>query len=309
MTDFYHDRQRDLLVYPSELDVLTRAIPEARRVNGAYVAVPRTLRNCQVLRLLQLPVPPIIDNYDWPHAPGITPYETQKLQANFMVLHPRCFNLSDMGVGKTLSALWASDYLMRQHPGMRTLIVAPLSILESVWKNAVFKHFLGRRTADIVYGDAAKREHILATSKADYLIINFDGIGIGAHTRKRFELDGLSRALAERQDIRIAIVDEASAYRDATTKRHRIARIVIGRRDYLWLMTGTPVPNAPTDAYGLAKMVNNALGKSFTTFRLETMLKISQFKWVSQRDGYDKAYRLLTPAVRIAIEDVWDGPP
>ena len=135
-------------------------------------------------------------------------------------------------------------------------------------------------------------------------------MGVGAHTRKKFELDGFSKALAERRDIRIAIVDEASAYKDSTTKRHRIARLVLGKRDYLWLLTGTPTPNAPTDAYGLAKLVNNAFGKSKQSFQMETMFQVApnSFKWVPRKDGYEKARALLKPSIRFEIADVWDGP-
>ena len=149
------------------------------------------------------------------------------------------------------------------------------------------------------------------TSKADFLIVNFDGVGIGAHTRRKFELDGFSKALAERDDVRIAIVDEASGYRDATTKRHRIARQVIGKRDSLWLLTGTPTPNAPTDAYGLAKLVNNAHGKSFKQFREESMVKVGNmdWNWKPRKDGYEQARRLLSPSIRFDISSVWDGPP
>lgn len=143
---------------------------------------------------------------------------------------------------------------------------------------------------------------------ADFYIINPDGVGIGAHTRKRFELDGFSRQLAARPDIRIAVVDEASAYKDASTKRHRIARLVFGKKPYLFLLTGTPTPNAPTDAHGLAKLVNNAFGKSRNTLRSETMIQVSNFIWKPQRDGYEKARRLLTPSIRFDIRDVWDGP-
>lgn len=211
--------------------------------------------------------------------------------------------------GKTLSMLWAADFLMRQHPPgtCRALIVAPLSILQRVWADAIFKHFLNRRSFQILYGDADKRMAALR-KPADFYIINFDGVGIGAHVRGKFELDGLSKELAERTDIKICIVDEASGYRDATTKRHRLARMVIGKRDYLWLATGTPTPNAPTDSYGLAKLVNNAFGKSFSTFQSETMVKLTQFKWIPRKDGYDKARQLLTPGIRIDIKSVWDGP-
>ena len=306
--DFYHDRKHDVLLYPARY-MPEAYLPEARYVGDQLFGVKRTLRNCQILRHLNFPVPPIIDdlNYDWPIQPGRKPLAHQKIMANFMVLHPRSFNLSDMGTMKTLSALWAADWLMLQNPGMRALIVAPLSTLERVWANAIFQNFLSRRTFEILHGDAAKRSRALA-SKADFSIINFDGVGIGSHTRKKFELDGFARELADRDDIRLVIVDEASAYKDAQTKRHRLARLIIGKRDNLWLMTGTPTPNAPTDSYGLAKLVNNSFGKSFTTFQAETMFKVTQFKWVPQKDGYEKAKRLLTPSIRYDLKDIWDGP-
>lgn len=317
--NFYHDQRRNLLVYeaPSPLHVaqLLQSLPEARQINGSHVAVPATLRNSRTLRWMQYPVAPVItdQNYDWPfrpYKPGDKPYASQKITANFLVLNPRSFDLSDMGVGKTLAALWAADFLMRQQPGIRTLVVTPLSIVALVWQKAVFHHFFGKRTADILHASSEKRMQLLETSKADFLIINYDGVGIGAHTRKKLELDGFSRQLASRSDIRIAIVDEASGYRDATTKRHRIAQLVIGRRDHLWLLTGTPTPNAPTDAYGLAKLVNNAHGKSFHIFREETMYKLGnmEWNWKPRREGYDIARRLLSPSIRFDISSVWDGP-
>lgn len=293
---------------------IAQHIPEARefhpvRTNGSGLAigVPRTLRNSQVLRWLGHPVLPVMDDYDWPHAPGIKPYESQKIAANFMILHPRCFNLSDMGVGKTLATLWAADWLMKQTPGMKALIVCPLSIMQRVWADAIFKNFLNRRTFQILHGVADKRSAGL-DKDSDFYIVNFDGVGVGAHTHKRFELDGFSKQLAEREDIRLVIVDEASAYKDASTKRHRLARQIIGKRDYLWMLTGTPTPNAPTDAYGLAKLVNNAFGKGKDQFRSETMIKVSNFIWKPQRDGYEKARKLLSPSIRFDISEVWDGP-
>lgn len=311
MSSFFYDQSRQLLVYPRS-DVIERYVPESKTVNGSLVAVPRTLRNCQTLRWLNYPVPPIItdENYDWPCNPGIKPWAHQQLAANYALLHPRSLNLSDLGSGKTLSLLWAADYLINQYPPgkCRVLIVAPLSTLQSVWASNIGSHFFGRRTFVVLHGSAEKRIELLKQD-VDFYILNHDGVGIGAHTRNRFELDGFSKVLAERKDIKIAIIDEASAYKDATTKRHRIARLVFGTKEYLYLLTGTPTPQAPTEAYGLAKLINNAMGKSFTTFRLETMIKVSNFVWKAQRDGYEKARRLLTPAIRFDINDVWKDAP
>lgn len=306
---FFHDTQSNTLIYPRHA-LITQTIPEAREINGELVAVPRTLHNCQVLRWYNFPVAPVItdENYSWPRNPVTVPhpYESQKLTANFLALHPRCFCLSDMGTGKSLAALWAADNLMKWYGGFRALIVCPLSILEQ-WKNTIFEHFLGKRTAVILHGSAAKRVEMLK-QPADFYLCNYDGLGVGAHVRKKFELDGFSKALADRADIKLVICDEASAYKDSQTKRHRLARMIIGQKEYLWLMTGTPTPNAPTDAYGLAKIVNNAFGKSFTSFRLETMQLVSLHTWKPYKDGYEKARRLLSPSIRFDIQDVWDGP-
>jgi SNF2 family DNA or RNA helicase len=79
--------------------------------------------------------------------------------------------------------------------------------------------------------------------------------------------------------------------------------------DYVWLMTGTPTPNAPTDAYGLAKLVNGAQGESFASFRNRTMMQLSQFMWRPRVGAHNEVHRLLQPAVRFAISDCIDLPP
>jgi len=206
--------------------------------------------------------------------------------------------------------LWAADYLMSQHPKgeFRALVVAPLSILERVWGSAIFANFLGKRTYQIIHGSAKRRVEQLAQD-VDLYIINFDGVGIGAATRGRWVLDGFSKALEARNDIRLVIIDEGSAYRDSQTKRSRLARIILASRSYFWLLTGTPTPNGPTDAYGLAKLVNNAWGESFNSFHDRTMQRWARWVWKPKLGANEAARRLLTPAIRIDIREVWDGPP
>jgi SNF2 family DNA or RNA helicase len=313
VSEFYHDAARRLLVYrPANPDLVCQHVPEARRLNGQYVAFPSTLANVQVARLLDLPVPNImeLDGYDWPIERGRKPLAHQKMMAAFMASHPRCFNLSDMGTMKTLSCLWAADYLMSQHPKgeFRALVVAPLSILERVWGSAIFGNFLGRRTYQIVYGSAERREEQIQ-QPADFYIINFDGVTIGARTRGKWVLEGLARRLSERSDVRLVIIDEGSAYRDSQTRRSRVARQVLAPKPYFWCLTGTPTPNGPTDAYGLAKLVNNAWGESYHAYHNRVMTRWAQWVWKPKPGANEAARRLLTPAIRVDIKDVWDGPP
>ena len=222
---------------------------------------------------------------------------------------------------KTLSTLWALDFLMlNASQKFKALIVAPLTILETTWAKAIYRNFLDRRTFEILTGTPERRLKKLE-SDVDLYIVNHDGIKVGAHIRrkvdprhprqKRIELDGFSQALAARDDIKLVVIDEAHGFGDPSSARSGVANMLfgVGKRPALWQMTGTPNATAPTDAYGMAKLSNNAYGKSWTGFRLETMIKVSEFKWVPQKDGYDKARRILTPAIRFGLDEIWDGPP
>lgn len=320
MTRFWVDDKRSLVIYPGAPGILTQYIPDLKSINGSYFAVPQTLANLQVLAWYNFPTPAPMLNYDYPIEPGKTPLPHQKIYANFQVLHARCFNLGDPGTMKTLSTLWAMDFIMQQHaPGtFRALIVARLTLLDTVWSAAIFRNFLGRRTYAVLTGDGDRRIKQLERD-VDIYIVNPEGLKVGAHIRrkmnprlpnqKRIELDGFSKALAARDDIQMVIIDEASDFKDSTTARHACATLIFGKKRWLWQLTGSPTPNRPTDAYGMAKLSNGAYGKSFKRFQMETMIKVSDFRWVPQRDGYDKAKQLLSPAVRFALSDVWDGPP
>ena len=292
----WFDAQRNVVVYdtPGD-DRIISSVPDAVKLYNGYVAAPATLYNLQLLRYLGFPtIQPMDVSYDWPGK--YVPFTAQRVTANFLVVHPRAFVLNDMGTGKTLAALWAADFVMRSNPGVRCLIVAPLSTLERVWADAIFQNFLGRRSCVVLHGSAAKRAELLATD-ADFYIVNYDGVEV------------LAKQLDSRTDIRMCIVDEASAYRNRTTERHRLARRIIAPRDYLWLMTGTPTPNGPTDAYGMAKLVNNCFGEGWGSYHDRVMQKISMYKWVPKAGAHAEAHKLLQPSVRFAISDCMDLPP
>lgn len=305
-----YSAEHKAIVYKTDapLSIVT-AVEGARPINGEHVAVPATYTNIQALRklALEVPTPMEIDGYDWPIREPFKPLPHQKVTANFLVVHKRCFCLNDMGTMKTLSALWAADYLIemerRNGKRLRCLIVAPLSTLESVWQTTIVRHFLGRRSCVVVHGSAERRRKMLAKD-ADFYIVNFEGIGIGVPTDRKSPLSGLAADLHARTDIRLGLVDEASAYRHHTTRRHRAARVLLGDLEYLWLMTGTPTSHGPEDAYGMAKLVNNAYGESFLNYKQRVLMQLTQFKWVPRYGAAAEAAKMLTPAIRFDIDEV-----
>jgi SNF2 family DNA or RNA helicase len=75
------------------------------------------------------------------------------------------------------------------------------------------------------------------------------------------------------------------------------------------MMTGTPASQDPSDAYGLAKMMNPAsVPSSFVRFRDSVMLKITNFKWVPKADSKDKVNAILQPAIRFTKKECLDLP-
>lgn len=262
-------------------------------------AVHHTLESTKVLRNLGMDVPaPIRHQYNWPGR--FTPYEHQILMSEFLTLHRRCFNLSEMGSMKTNASLWAADWLMATGRVRKALIISPLSTLESVWANDVFDT-LPHRTSAILHGSKARRLKHLEIN-ADFYIMNHDAI----------KITELVDAIRKRPDIDLIIVDEASKFRNHQSGNFKaLFKLLKDRPDMrLWLMTGTPCPNAPTDAWALARLVSPERVPQYPgAFQRDTMLKVSQFKWVPRVDAFEKAYNAMQPAIRFRKKDCISLPP
>ena len=310
----FYDAQRGIVIYHVEQpqDFLQH-VPKSGRLLNGYVYAPADVDTLQAIRALGLPVlPPLNQGYDWPHGPHIQkPMAAQKVMANFMAVHPRCFNLSDPGTGKTLAALWAADYLMQHSKErFRALVVAPLSSLRDTWEQEINANFLNRRSCSILHGTEKKRMEELKRD-VDFYIINVDGIKVGARrdTRRSFIFEGLCAELRNRTDIRLIIFDESSYFRDAQTARSRIARALLSPRPMVWQMTGTPTPNGPEDAHGLVKLLKPWWQETKTSWRSSTMLQVSQYEWRPRIGAAKLVAETLQPAVRFSLEQCVDLPP
>ncbi|MGV8268617.1 SNF2-related protein, partial [Pseudomonas aeruginosa] len=65
----------------------------------------------------------------------------------------------------------------------------------------------------------------------------------------------LQRIIA-REDIDLIVFDELAVFRNQSTERWKAANALAKTRQWVWGLTGTPTPNAPTDAYAQIKLVN-----------------------------------------------------
>jgi SNF2 family DNA or RNA helicase len=287
----------DHLVAP--LAGASRLFPDARTsvVDGQeWVAVPHTLDACRIMQNLGIRCPsPIRSQYDWPGR--YKPMAHQITTAEFLTLHRRGFLLSGMGTGKSISTLWAADYLIEAGAVQRAIIVAPLSTLERVWGDEIFLSF-PRRSFVVLYGDRAKRR-ALAREDHHFYIINPDGI------------HAVADILSRREDIDLVIIDEVAEYRNAQTEKWKRLNALLTPTRRAWGLTGAPTPQAPTDAYAQVKLLRPeaVANLSFTRFRMATMMQFGTYQWTEKPDAQEQVFNLMQPAIRFRKSDVIDLPP
>jgi len=273
------------------------SIPTAKpyTVRGVpLVVAPHRLDEVRVLRNLGIKAPsPILHYYNW--CGQYKPYEHQRQTAAFLTLNHCGLVLNEIGTGKTQSALWAADYLIQTKQIKKVLIISPLSTLERVWADAIFTGFVHRKFV-VLHGTSEKRRKLLNT-EADFYIINHDGFPIICEeAHGKFDL---------------VIVDEAAVLRNPSTQRFKIFRKWVANNlsARLWLMTGTPTPNDPTDAWALAKLVGSPFcTKTYTAFREQVMMKIGQWKFVPRPESVEIVKHILQPAVRYTRDECFELP-
>jgi SNF2 family DNA or RNA helicase len=292
-----HTETKSLLLKTQQVQAIKSLLPKYKDIDyeGHTLAVPHRLDEVRVLRNLGIAAPPpILHYYNWPGPPDKRPLFHQRETAAFLTLHPRGFCFNEMGTMKTASALWAADYLMSVGQIRKCLIVCPLSTMDVVWMEEIFA-FLMHRRAVVLHGSKARRAKLLAT-ECDFYVINHAGVGV------------IGDEIAARPDIDLVIGDECDVYRNAGTELYDWFKATVTRRR-VWLMSGTPFPNAPTDAWALARIVNpSRVPQYFGQWRRQTMIQISQYKWVPRVDSSEMAYQACQPAVRFLKKDCIDLP-
>ena len=233
---------------------------------------------------------PILANYEWPGM--YKPFDHQRDTARFLTLHRRAFCFNEAGTGKTSAAIWAADYLMNQGLVRRVLVICPLSIMQSAWQADLFKTAM-HRTCAVAHG--SKRRRVIE-GEYQFVIINYDGVNA--------EREAISKA-----GFDLIIVDEANAYKNATTVRWKNLAKIIRTDSYLWMMTGTPASQSPEDAFGLARLVNpSAVPKYKTAWKDMVMRQITRFKWMPKPDAQQTVFKALQPAIRYEKAECLDLP-
>ena len=178
----------------------------------------------------------------------LKPFEHQSATTAHILKNPRCLITSDPGTGKTRSVL---DAITKR--GSRTLVLAPLSILEASWADDIEK-FTPQLTYAVAY---AKNREKAFSGDEDIVITNHDAVKwlLKNQTKlKRFDT---------------LVIDEFTAYKNQSSQRSKAIKKLVDRFEYRIAMSGTPNSNTILDIWHPTLLVDDGerLGHRFYSFR------------------------------------------
>ena len=164
------------------------------------------------------------------------PYDYQTFATNFVLEHPACGLILDMGLGKsviTLTALWS--LLLDSFDVGKVLVVAPKRVAENTWPTELKKwEHLDGLTWSLVLGSEKDRRAALQR-RAKIYIINRENV--------TWLVDNY------RWDFDTLVIDELSSFKSSKAQRFRALKRVRPRINRVIGLTGTPQPNGLLDLW------------------------------------------------------------
>lgn len=172
----------------------------------------------------------------------------------------KCGLFLPMGTGKTVISLTAIKELLDDKKIKKALVVAPLRVCNTVWKQEAeeWEH-LSKLSIGICTGSNSNRMKEL---KKDYEI----------HVINRENVPWLISCILEKElkwKWDMLIVDESSSFKNPSSQRFRAIRKVLKFLNYVVLLTGTPSPNGYMDLWSQIFLIDQGerLGRGITLYR------------------------------------------
>lgn len=221
-------------------------------------------------------------------------YAHQAETTNFITNNPCCLVTSDPGTGKTRSVLDAHA----QWSG-KTLVLAPLSILEAAWVDDINKF-----QPNIKYGVAyaKNRQKVFEDKSLDMVITNFEAVNF----------------LVKNQQLLTTfsnlVIDEFTAFKNKDAKRSKNIKALSALFRRRVGMSGTPNTNSILDLWHPVYLIDDGarLGKRYYSYRNQVCTP--QFNgfanvWTDKPDIEETVADLLKDiTIRHKLEDCIDLP-
>lgn len=278
------------VVYASDKDLQL----SHSEISPAVWITPYSLETRQELDVSGIIVPPLSEIYDWP---GFyeEPRDIQRQMAEFDLKHHRYWNTSEMRTGKSAGVLWPTDMQMRWEGLRRLLILAPKNALIRTWQKEIMSIM---PHVSAFYSDQPSTKALkeaLDSNKYRVMVVNYDKFWRCLREIVRWGPDKI-------------IADEASEVNDRTTKRARGLRDLFKDRDHIKFcaLTGTPLPNRPTDIWSVSRFINPDTPPSYHQFETSIMRPAytGSRKLIAQPWAKGLVTKLMVPNIHFKTDDV-----
>jgi len=222
------------------------------------------------------------------------PYAHQKTTTDFITNTKTCLITSDPGTGKTRAVLDAHAIL-----GGKTLVLAPLSILEAAWGEDIHK-FQPKIKYGVAY--AKNRKQVFEDNENEMVVTNFEAVNfLQKNTQYCKQFDTI-------------VIDEFTAFKNREAKRSKNLKKIISYFTNRIAMSGTPNSNTILDIWHPALLIDDGkrLGTRFYAFRHQVCTpKFNGFanEWID-KPGIEEAVadKLSDISIRFALSDCIDLP-
>lgn len=239
-------------------------------------------------------------------AASVTLFKHQSEAIQFALSRKGCAAIfHEMGLGKTRTAIEIYRELRAVTPGLRMIVVCPLSLLEAAW-GADIRRFAPALQYHNWHKDGAPESN-KGVRVADIILINYEAFIAEKNLKEiqRFVSRG----------IWMIVCDESSRLKNPKSKT---AKALLGIRDkfrYRLVMSGTPAPNCETEYWAQMEFVRpGLLHPSFFAFRntyfhlgRNGQKLIQQGAFLTRtaaRELFSKGFKYeITPAKRKALMD------
>lgn len=165
-----------------------------------------------------------------------SPHNYQEFAKEFIISHPVCCLMLDMGLGKTvisLSAVW--ELLLDKFDIGKVLIIAPKRVAEDTWPKEIKKwSHLEELNFSLVMGSEKQRLQAL-NKKVFIYIINRENVAWLVENYK--------------WDFDTVVIDELSSFKSNRAQRFKALKAVRQKISRVIGLTGTPAPNSLIDIW------------------------------------------------------------
>lgn len=182
-------------------------------------------------------------------------YAYQTKGVNFIKDKKRCALFLDMGLGKTATTLTAISDLLTTSDVKKVLIIAPLRVANTVWKQECYKweHLQGL-DVKICTGSLSERTRAIE-GEHDIYVINREQVEWLVKHKSTWDFDAI-------------VIDESTSFKNSSSKRFKALKKVALKTKYLVLLTGTPSPQGIIDLWAQLYLIDGGarLCRSKTNF-------------------------------------------